>query len=50
MLEIALGAAFAGGVVAAFGVYGLLKTMQPAAMAGDGLLCYFVPALGSWLP
>jgi sulfite exporter TauE/SafE len=40
----------AGGVVAAFGVYGLFKTMRPAAMAGDGLLCYFVPALGSWLP
>ncbi len=40
----------AGGVVAAFGVYGLFKTMQPAVMAGDGLLCYFVPVLGSWLP
>ena len=38
----------AGGAIAAFGIYGLLKTMQPA-MAGDGLLCYFVPGLSSWL-
>ena len=40
----------AGGVVAAFGVYGLIKILQPAAFAGDGLLCHIVPGLGSLLP
>ncbi len=40
----------AGGVVAAFGVYGLIKVLQPAAIAGDGLLCHVVPGLGSLLP
>ncbi len=53
LFEIALGAAFtgglAGGVVAAFGIYGLIKTLQPAAIAGDGLLCYLVPGLGGLL-
>ena len=39
----------AGGAVAAFGIYGLIKALQPAASAGDGLLCYFVPSLSSWL-
>jgi len=39
----------AGGVIAAFGIYGLLKIIQPAAIAGDGLLCYFAPGLGNWL-
>ncbi len=42
--------AFAGCAVALFGIYGLMKTLQPAANAGDGLLCYFVPGLGGWLP
>ena len=41
---------FAGCAVAAFGIYGLVKTMQPAASAGDGLLCYFIRGLGSLLP
>ncbi len=43
---------FAGGVVAAFGVYGLIKVLQPAAIAigGDGLLCHIVPGLGGLLP
>ncbi len=39
----------AGGVVAAFGVYGLIKVLQPAAFAGDGLLCHIVPGLGGLL-
>lgn len=39
----------AGGAVAAFGVYGLLKAMQPAAIAGNELLCYWMPGLSSWL-
>ncbi len=30
----------AGGAIAAFGVYGLIKAMQPAAVAGNELLCY----------
>ncbi len=30
--------------------YGLIKTLQPAAMAGDGLLCHIVPGLGNLLP
>ena len=47
---ISLPRALAGGVVAAFGIYGLLKTTQPAAIAGNGLLCYFVPGLGGLLP
>lgn len=40
----------AGGVVAAFGVYGLIKILQPAAFAVDGLLCHIVPGLGGLLP
>ena len=40
---------FAGAAVAAFGVYGLLNVMQPAAIADGGLLCYVIPGLGSWL-
>ena len=39
----------AGGVVATFGIYGLLKTIQPVASEDDGLLCYFVPGLGGLL-
>jgi sulfite exporter TauE/SafE len=39
----------AGGVVAAFGVFGLLKVMQPGAIASDGLLCHLMPGLSSWL-
>ena len=41
---------FAGCVVALFGFYGLVKTMQPAASAGDGLLYYFIRGLGGLLP
>ena len=41
---------FAGCVVAFFGIYALLNTMQPAASAGDGLLYYFIRGLGSLLP
>jgi len=40
----------AGGVVAAFGVFGLIKTLQPGAIAGAGLLCHIVPGLGGLLP
>lgn len=40
----------AGGVVAAFGIYGLIKVLQPAVIAGDGLLCHIVPGLGRLLP
>ncbi len=40
----------AGGGVAAFGIYGLIKVLQSAAIAGDGLLCHIVPGLGSLLP
>lgn len=40
----------AGGVVAAFGVFSLIKTLQPGAIAGDGLLCHTVPGLGGLLP
>ncbi len=40
----------AGAVVAAFGIYGLLKALQPAVIAGDGLLCHIVPGLGGLLP
>ena len=39
----------AGGAVAAFGIYGLIKVSQPAAIAGDELLCYWMPGLSSWL-
>ena len=39
----------AGSAVAAFGVYGLLKAMQPAAIAGNELLCHWMPGLSSWL-
>jgi sulfite exporter TauE/SafE len=40
----------AGCMIAVFGIYGLFKIIQPAAIIGDGLLCYFAPGLGSWLP
>ena len=40
----------AGGVIAAFGIYGLIKIFQSAAIAGDGLLRHTVPALGGLLP
>ena len=40
----------AGGVVAAFGVFGLIKTLQDGAIAGDGLLCHIVPGFGGLLP
>ena len=40
----------AGGVIAAFGIYGLTKIFQSAAIAGDGLLCHTVPGLGGLLP
>jgi len=39
----------AGGAIAAFGIYGLIKVLQPAAIAGDGLLCHIVPGLGGLL-
>ena len=39
----------AGGAVAAFGIYGLLNVMQPAAVADGGLLCYVIPGFGAWL-
>ena len=39
----------AGGAVAAFGIYGLLNVMQPAAFADGGLLCHVIPGLGGWL-
>ncbi len=39
----------AGGVVATFGIYGLIKVSQPAAIAGNELLCYWMPGLSSWL-
>ena len=35
----------AGCGVAAFGVYGLIKVMQPAAVAGNQLLCYWIPGV-----
>ena len=41
---------FAGCAVAGFGIYGLATTLQPTAIAGNGLLCYFIPGLGSLLP
>ena len=39
----------AGGAIAAFGIYGLIKVLQPSAIAGDGLLCHIVPGLGGLL-
>ena len=39
----------AGGAVAAFGIYGLIKVLQPAAIAGNELLCYWMPGLSNWL-
>ncbi len=39
----------AGCAVALFGIYGLVKIMQPAAMADDSLLCHVVPGLSHWL-
>jgi sulfite exporter TauE/SafE len=41
---------FAGAAVAAFGVFGLINTLQPGAIAGDGLVCHIVPGLGGLLP
>jgi uncharacterized protein len=41
---------FAGCALAAFGVYSLVKAMQPSRMGSDGLLCYLVPGLNSFLP
>lgn len=38
----------AGGAIAAFGVFGLIKAWHPAAMAGGGLLCYMIPGLEVW--
>jgi len=40
----------AGCAVAAFGVYGLLKALQPGAFGSDGLLCTVIPGLGALLP
>ena len=42
--------AIAGCAVALFGIYGLLKTLQPSAMGSDGLLCYLIPGLNGLLP
>ncbi len=39
----------AGGMVATFGIYGLIKVLQPTAMAGNELLCYWMPGLSNWL-
>jgi uncharacterized protein len=39
----------AGCMVAAFGVFGFIKTLQPGAITGDGLLCHIVPGLGGLL-
>lgn len=38
----------AGGAIAAFGVFGIIKAWHPAAMAGGGLLCYMIPGLEAW--
>jgi sulfite exporter TauE/SafE len=38
----------AGGAIAAFGVFGLIKAWHPAAIAGGGLLCYMIPGLEVW--
>lgn len=38
-----------GTVIGGLGIFGILKAMQPAAFAGDGLLCYVLPGLGSLL-
>jgi hypothetical protein len=42
--------AVAGCAVALFGIYGLVKALQPAAMGSDGLFCYFMPGLNAMLP
>ena len=38
----------AGGAIAAFGVFGIVKVWHPAATAGGGLLCYMIPGLETW--
>jgi len=38
----------AGGAIAAFGLFGVVKAWHPAAMAGGGLLCYMIPGLETW--
>jgi sulfite exporter TauE/SafE len=44
------GRVFAGCVVVVFGIYGLVKAIQPSIISNDGLLCYLIPGLSSWLP
>jgi uncharacterized protein len=39
----------AGGAIAAFGLFGVVKAWHPAAVAGGGLLCYMVPGLETWI-
>jgi sulfite exporter TauE/SafE len=39
----------AGTAIAAFGVFGVVKAWHPAAVAGNGLLCYMIPGLEVWL-
>ena len=41
---------FAGCAVVLFGIYGLVKILQPSVMSNDGLLCYILPGLSNWLP
>ena len=41
---------FAGYAVVLFGIYGLVKILQPSVMSNDGLLCCIIPGLGNWLP
>ena len=36
-------------LIGGLGVFGILKATQPAAFAGDGLLCHYLPGLGSLL-
>lgn len=39
----------AGGAIAAFGLFGIVKAWHPAAVAGSGLLCTMIPGLEVWL-
>lgn len=39
----------AGGAIAAFGVFGMIKAWHPALVAGNGLLCTMIPGLEAWL-
>ncbi len=42
--------AIAGIAISLFGVYGVVKIMQPGVLSEDGLLCYIAPGLFGLLP